>query len=335
MDDIILQCEHVCQEFVDPCMSVTTRKSRILFDVDLTVVRGEFIGLVGPSGCGKSTLLRTILGTNPPSSGRVLVDGVEVTGPNRDVGVVYQKYGLYDFFTAQQNVACGPIWDTLPMLKHLHHPLHCWKMRKEYMRLAHMWLHKLKLDGSADKFPCELSGGMQQRVAIAGALIMRPKILLLDEPFGALDEATREGLQKMLLVLYAENMEALKHGKQPPHTVVLVTHELNEAFYCCDRVIGLSRNWRDVINGKELLGPELGATKVFDKAGPTYRPDDPRNFERFSGLISDLRRVVFGQKIQDRFENVTFWDDLQNGVGAGVALDWSERNEIPDNADAR
>lgn len=324
-EDIVLQVQNLGQQF---------GSNRILYDIDLSVVRGQFVGLVGPSGCGKSTLLRAILGTDPPSDGHILVDGKEVTGPTKDVGVVYQRYDLYNFHTAEGNVATGPIWSNVSIPGRIFHPLRYLKLVRESKRKARQLLAKLKLGDAVKKYPSQLSGGMQQRVAIAQSLIMKPKILLLDEPFGALDEATREGLQHMLLVLYQDNMLALKEGRQPPHTVILVTHELNEAFYCCDRVIGLSRNWMDMVEGKQIYGRELGATKVFDKAAPIYHPDDPRNFEEFSGLISDLRRIVFGNKVQDRYEAVSFWDDLQNGVGTGVALDWSEKHEIATDADA-
>jgi NitT/TauT family transport system ATP-binding protein len=324
-NDIILHVDHVGQAFGD---------NRVLYDVDLTVVRGQFVGLVGPSGCGKSTLLRAILGTDPPSEGSVLVDGKEVTGPTKEVGVVYQSYDLYDFLTAEQNVAIGPIWTGLTIPQRILHPIRTWRFKRHIRHKARRLLEKVKLGHAMDKYPNQLSGGMKQRVAIAQSVIMEHKLLLLDEPFGALDEATREELQHMLLVLYAENMQALQDGKKPPHTVVLVTHELNEAFYCCDRVIGLSRNWMDMVDGKQVYGKDVGATKVYDKAAPTFRPGDPKNFERFAGLIADLRKIVFGDKIQDRFEAVSFWDDLQNGVGTGVALDWSERNVIPEDADA-
>jgi NitT/TauT family transport system ATP-binding protein len=317
-NDIILKVEHVCQSF---------NGKLILHDINLDVVQGEFIAIVGPSGCGKSTLLRAILGTDPITSGTISVDGKMVTGPTRDVGVVYQDYRLYDFLDVAENtwlglklsqtsipyrVFCFPAWR---------------RMRRSFEDQAIQLLARVNMEESAAKYPSELSGGMKQRVAIAQSLIMKPKILLLDEAFGALDETNRQELQKMLLVLYQENMANIKAGKDPEHTVILVTHELEEAFYCCDRVVGLSRNWRDVVDGRELTGRELGATKVFDKAGPTYRPDDSRNFEKFAGLIAELRRTVFSDKIQDRFENVTFWEDLKSGVGTGVAFEWSEKND--------
>jgi len=178
------------------------------------------------------------------------------------------------------------------------------------------------LDKALCRYPGELSGGMQQRVAIAQALIMKPKILLLDEPFGALDEATREELQDMLLDLYQDNMEAKRHGDQPPWTVVIVTHELNEAFLVSDRVIGLSRNWHQTQPPKPDTGRTLGATKVWDKCAPVYHPQDPRNFELFGQMKKELRQIVLGSGPSvERNEHVSFWSDLKEGVGTGVVME--------------
>lgn len=313
-DDIILDVKAVGQTF---------GANRVLHDINLQVVRGQFVGLVGPSGCGKSTLLRAILGTDPPGEGEVLIDGSPILTPCRDVGIVYQRYSLYEYLTAKENVAFGLKEDQTSIPFRIFRLFQWMKLRKAHLRLAEKWLKKMKLEKAVDSYPCQLSGGMQQRVAIAQALIMKPKILLLDEPFGALDEGTREELQKLLLILYQENVDAIKEGNPPPHTVILVTHELNEAFYTCDRVIGLSRNWFEKKNGSEpLLGQNLGATKIYDKAAPIYTPNDPRNFERFLPLITELRHAVFDTKgpAHDRYEHVTFWSDLDNGVGTGVSL---------------
>lgn len=322
--NIILNVQHLGQTF--------DGNKHVLYDINLQVMRGQFVGLVGPSGCGKSTLLRAILGTDPPSTGSVEIEGKPILAPCRDVGIVYQRYGLYDFLTAEENVAFGPKLDRTNIPFRIFRPLKWRRMREGHLRLARQWLKKMKLEQALASYPCQLSGGMQQRVAIAQALIMKPKILLLDEPFGALDEATREELQKLLLILYQENMDAMKEGNEPPHTVIIVTHELNEAFYVCDRVVGLSRNWTEKKDGRAVemsangdplwRGRDLGATKVYDKAAPVYSPNDPRNFERFLPLITELRNVVFNPKNtdQDRYGNVTFWSDLDRGVGTGVSL---------------
>ncbi|CAN0373038.1 unnamed protein product, partial [Ectocarpus sp. 4 AP-2014] len=168
---------------------------KVLNNVNLRVEAGQVIGLVGPSGCGKSTLLRAILGTHPPSSGEVLVGGQTMTRPSRDVGIVYQHYSLYDFLTARENVAFGPKLDQTSTPFRLFNYFGWRKLRAQHLEQADAMLKKVGLYEARDQYPAQMSGGMRQRVAIAQALIMEPRVLLLDEPFGALDEATREELQ--------------------------------------------------------------------------------------------------------------------------------------------
>jgi len=166
-------------------------------------------------------------------------------------------------------------------------------------------LKKLGLEAAAKLYPHEMSGGMRQRVAIAQALIMKPKILLLDEPFGALDEATREELQLMILRLYEENETAKKEGHEPPYTILIVTHELNEAFYVSDRVIGLSQYHKDGAEGAKI---------VYDKSAPIFHPGDPREFGIFLEQREELRRHVFDPTdLQDHEELITFWKDREKG----------------------
>lgn len=312
---IILNVEGVSQWF---------GKNRVLHDINLKVVQGQFVALVGPSGCGKSTLLRAILGTEPPKEGIVETDGEQVLGPNRNVGIVYQKYGLYRFLTVQDNVAFGPKLDETQIYHRTLMPWYWFPKKNRQHEEAKAMLEKLRLKDSGDKYPSELSGGMQQRVAIAQALVMKPKLLLLDEPFGALDESTREELQMMLLRLYQENLAAIKVGQEPPWTVIIITHELNEAFYVSDRVIGLSRNWYehgiDSVAGRKH-GEQLGATKVWDKAAPTFHPDEPKDFTRFIPMRDELKNsVLSGTASVERDTHVSFWEDLANGVGTGVAF---------------
>ena len=151
-------------------------------------------------------------------------------------------------------------------------------------------LEKVMLRGALRKYPAEMSGGMCQRVAIAQALIMKPQIILLDEPFGALDEATREELQRMLLELYLENTEARKAGEDPPYTILIVTHELNEAIYVGDRIVGLSQYW----NWKEKgIETPPGATIVYDAPAPVFEPQSEVDYTSFKQQRSDLRNAVF------------------------------------------
>lgn len=293
----------------------------VLGDVNLQVERGQFLSLVGPSGCGKSTLLRAIVGTHLPRRGRTLVfrggaaaGGTPVTGPGRDRGIVYQHYSLFPFLTAQENVAVGLMLDQTTIPFRLFQFGRWRKVRKQHLRRAADLLARLKLADAIYLYPQEMSGGMRQRVALAQALIMQPEIILLDEPFGALDEATREQLQRMLLELYAENVQARLKGEPPPHTLVIVTHELNEAIFVGDRVAGLSQYWDWKRAGFEQCP---GATIVYDKASPVFEPNDTRHFEEFAGQREEIRRVVFDPSVlQDRTEHLTYW---QSGGSNGLA----------------
>ena len=180
-------------------------------------------------------------------------------------------------------------------------PLAWRRLRQGFRRQADEMLEKVNLEEAGHLFPSEMSGGMRQRVAIAQALIMQPKILLLDEPFGALDEATREELQLMLLQLYGENLLAMEQGQRPPYTVLIVTHELNEALFVSQRVIGLSQYHP---TGRD------GATIVYDRAAPIFRPGDPRDFAKLEQQKEELRRAVFDpDDIKSHDEYVTFWED--------------------------
>jgi NitT/TauT family transport system ATP-binding protein len=176
---------------------------------------GELVTIVGPSGCGKSTLLRIIAGLKPhfpPTSGEVQVLGKHVQEAGPDRGLVDQKYSLLPHLTVLENIAFGL---RLRGVK-----------RSERLARACEWVKKVGLDGAEDKFPSELSGGMQQRVAIAATLILQPRILLMDEPFGALDPGIRLRMQELLIQLWAEQQA----------TVFLVTHSVEEAVYLGDRV---------------------------------------------------------------------------------------------------
>src|SRR5882724_4390482 len=176
---------------------------------------GELITIVGPSGCGKSTLLRSIAGLKPhfpPTKGEVLVFGKPVQEPGPDRGLVDQKYSLLPHLNVLDNIAFG-----LKLRGN---------SRSERRDRAHEWIKKVGLEGSEEKFPSELSGGMQQRVALAATLILGPRILLMDEPFGALDPGIRLRMQELLLGLWREKED----------TVFLVTHSVEEAIYLGDRV---------------------------------------------------------------------------------------------------
>lgn len=296
-------------------LSHTFGNHPVLDNINLKVLPGQIVALVGPSGCGKSTLLKAILGTDPPTSGEILTDGVPVRGPNRNVGIVYQHYCLYDFLTAEQNVSFGlKLDETSLWMRFFALPKYIAK-RREHISKSKAFLKRVGLEQACGKYPGEMSGGMRQRVAIAQAFIMRPKVVLLDEPFGALDEAMREELQLMLLRFYQENLLAKREGRRPEYTILMVTHELNEAIYVADRVVGLSRFHSE---------GNKGAAVVYDKACPVFSPEDPRDFSKFAAQREELRKAVFDdQYIKDREKYVTFWKDLSELAGSVAALSQS------------
>lgn len=277
-------------------------ETRVLNDINLRIEAGQIVAVVGPSGCGKSTLLKAILGTHPTNEGTIKADGIPITGPNRNVGMVYQHYSLYDFLTAEENVALGLKLDETS-LPYRWFAWPAWrKKRQEHLERAHEYLKRVSLQDAAKRYPSGLSGGMRQRVAIAQAMILKPKILLLDEPFGALDEATREDLQMMLLQFYQENLRAKAEGRVPEYTMLFVTHELNEALYVADRVIGLSRFHSE---------GHRGATVVYDRPCPIFKPEDPRDFSRLLEQKEELRNAVFDPEyIKHHSEYVSFWDEI-------------------------
>nr|WP_234934176.1 ABC transporter ATP-binding protein [Agrobacterium vitis] len=189
----------------------------ILRDINLDIRRGEFVCVVGPSGCGKTTLLRLLSGLHQPTTGTVSIDGQKVTEPRPDIAFVFQDYGkaLLPWRTAAGNVSLA--------LESLGVP------KAERPDRINALLAKVGLAGQAEKFPAQMSGGMQQRLQIARCLAQQPAVLLMDEPFGALDAMTRQHLQDEVLSLVA----------QSGATVFFVTHDLEEAIYLGDRVIGL------------------------------------------------------------------------------------------------
>ncbi len=204
---------------------------------------GEFISVLGPSGCGKSTILRQIAGLSPqhpPTTGSVKVDGIEVKGPGADRGMVFQDYTSFDHRTVLDNVAFG---------------LECRGVgKKERYEQARMWIDKvgLSVKDDSDKYPHQLSGGMRQRVAIARTLILRPRIILMDEPFGALDPATRMLMQDNLVSLWRE-LEA---------TVFLVTHSIEEAVYLGDRIFILSSSPGTILREMSVPPPDRPAKEM-------------------------------------------------------------------------
>ena len=215
----------------------------VSFSVDDLAGHGEFISVLGPSGCGKSTILRMIAGLepqHPATTGEVLVGGQPVLGPGPDRGMVFQDYTSFDNRTVLDNVAFG---------------LECRGVStSERHEQARQWIGKvgLNVDSDADKFPHELSGGMRQRVAIARTLILRPRIILMDEPFGALDPHTRMQMQDLLVGLWRE-VQA---------TVFFVTHSIEESVYLGDRVFILSRSPGTLLHQIKVEPPDRPALQM-------------------------------------------------------------------------
>jgi len=190
--------------------------TRALEPANLTIGNNDFVTILGPSGCGKSTLLRIVAGLDRPTSGRVVLDGREVTGPGADRGMVFQSYTLFPWLTVRENIAFGLRERGVS--------------EAERNKIADAFIRQVGLTGFENHWPKQLSGGMQQRTAIARALANDPKILLLDEPFGALDNQTRALMQEMLLGIWERDQK----------TVLFVTHDIEEAIFLGSRVIVMS-----------------------------------------------------------------------------------------------
>jgi ABC-type nitrate/sulfonate/bicarbonate transport system ATPase subunit len=187
-----------------------------LQSTDFSVDENDFITILGPSGCGKSTLLRMVAGLDTPTSGSIALDGRPVYGPGADRGMVFQSYTLFPWLTVLDNVCFGLRERGMP--------------REQQLDIANAFIGKVGLSGFARHYPKQLSGGMQQRVALARALANDPRILLMDEPFGALDHQTRELMQELLLGIWEAERK----------TVLFVTHDIDEAIFMGTRVVVMS-----------------------------------------------------------------------------------------------
>jgi NitT/TauT family transport system ATP-binding protein len=219
----VVEFRHVTKTYNAGGPNEFTAIRDVTFEVADIYEKGEFVGILGPSGCGKSTILRLIAGLrpqHPATSGEVLVFGRPVDGPGPDRGMVFQDYTSFDHRSVLDNVAFGLECQRVP--------------RKIRYELARKWIGHVGLSVENDqyKYPHELSGGMRQRVAIAQTLVLRPRIILMDEPFGALDPMTRMNMQDLLLNLWRETQA----------TVFFVTHSIEEAVFLSDRIYVLSNS---------------------------------------------------------------------------------------------
>ena len=240
---VTLEVKGLGKEFETPGGTITALK-----DVNFKTHKREFVTVIGPSGCGKSTLIRILAGLEAPSSGAVLLDGKEVRGPGPDRGMVFQGYTLFPWLTVKKNVMFG-----------LMQSGHAREIAEEEAR---QWIDLVGLTKFADSYPHQLSGGMKQRVAIARALANQPRILLMDEPFGALDAQTRAKMQAYLMEIW-QNIDI---------TILFITHDLDEAIYLADRILVLKAHPGEVQelievpvpqprSPDQLLSPEFLATK--------------------------------------------------------------------------
>lgn len=235
---------------------------KALADIELTIQNGEFVSVIGPSGCGKSTLLEIIAGLQPASRGQVLVDGVPVLAPSRRIGVVFQDSSLFPWRTVLENVELG-----LELQG---------KSKAARRDLARKYIDLVNLQGFEHRYPHQLSGGMRQRIGLARTLINDPKVLLMDEPFGAVDHLTRIQLQDELLSIWEKDKK----------TVVFITHDVSEAIYLSTRVVllsarpgrirnihGIPLHTRQDRNNMELIkiAEEIYGELNYDK--PTDEPD--------------------------------------------------------------
>ncbi|HUG54927.1 MAG TPA: ABC transporter ATP-binding protein [Vicinamibacteria bacterium] len=254
----VLELRKVGKSFVDP----DGRVFQAIRDVDLTIrdepEAGEFRVFLGPSGCGKSTILNIVAGLFPPTTGEALLRGRPIPGPGPDRGMVFQSYSSYPWLTVLDNVAFGLMLRGVP--------------RREREATARTWIKKVGLEGHEKKYPRQLSGGMRQRVAIARTLAARPQIILMDEPFGALDVQTRLGMQNLVNALW-EEIEG---------TILFVTHDIAEAVYLADTIHILSAGPGTIVDEVKV---DL----------PLHRTEDLKNTARFR----ELETVVL-DKIRDQ-----------------------------------
>jgi NitT/TauT family transport system ATP-binding protein len=240
----VMQVKNLSRVFHSRAGDVTA-----LHDINFEVRRREFICVIGQSGCGKSTLIRILAGLDDPTSGQVLLDGKQVTGPGPDRGMVFQGYTLFPWLSVKRNVMFGMLAKGISTMK--------------ADADARMWIEMVGLTPFIDAYPHQLSGGMKQRVAIARALANQPRILLMDEPFGALDAQTRCSMQTYLKQIW-QNVDV---------TILFITHDLEEAVYLDDRIIVLGArpgHIKEIINvplsqprtNEVFLDPYFIATKA-------------------------------------------------------------------------
>jgi sulfonate transport system ATP-binding protein len=252
----VLKVEHLSKQF-----AIKTETMNALEDINLDIKNGEFISIVGPSGCGKSTFLRIVSNLESITSGSVSIDGEEISGPSNKMKMIFQESRLFPWLTIEKNIDFV-LPDTLS--------------KSEKSSLIDEYLELVGLKNFKKAVPSQLSGGMQQRVSIARALVTKPEILLLDEPFGALDAFTRMNLQSELLRIWRE-----QHN-----TMILVTHDIDEAIYLSDRII--------------IMSARPGKIKAI----VDVKMDHPRDRSSYSFL--EIRKKILGYFIEKPDEKIEY-----------------------------
>jgi NitT/TauT family transport system ATP-binding protein len=252
---------------VDKIFGPSAGGVKVLDDINLEIAEKEFVAIVGPSGCGKTTCLRMVAGFEPPTSGEVSVNGRVVTAPGPDRAVVFQQFALFPWKTVRDNIDLGLRNKNLPKAE-----------RDERIAAA---LRLMNLESHADAFPHQLSGGMQQRVAIARAYVLDPEVLLMDEPFGALDAQTRVVMQEELVRLARVN----------PRTVLFITHAVEEAVYLADRVAIMTRRPGRI---KEVL--DIRKVREAENWDRMTRIEDVMDLESFVHLRTQIWKSLREEK---------------------------------------
>lgn len=276
---VILQVEGLCKTFASPQGPVTA-----LRNIDFKTHRREFVCVIGPSGCGKSTLIRILAGLEEQTGGEVLLDGKAVRGPGPDRGMVFQAYTLFPWLTVKKNVMFG-----------------LERSGKDHNTAeseARTWIDLVGLAKFENSYPHQLSGGMKQRVAIARALANQPRILLMDEPFGALDAQTRSRMQGYLLDIW-KNIDV---------TILFITHDLDEAIYLADRILVLKAHPGEVQelievpvphprSPEQMLSPEFLATKARLEA--LIHPPEEEGVGLSEDHLNMVRMVPLDDEVSD------------------------------------
>jgi NitT/TauT family transport system ATP-binding protein len=241
----MLKIQSVMKKFVDQSASGDNNSLIVLDHIDLSVPRNQFVSLLGPSGCGKTTLLRIVAGLVEASAGEIILDGARITGPGMDRSLVFQNYGLLPWRTVMGNVELGLELRGIP--------------KRKRRLTCQDYIDRVGLSGFEGHYPHQISGGMQQRTALARAFSKQPKVLLMDEPFAAVDMQTREVLQEELLTIW-NTMKT---------TVLFVTHSIEEAIYLGDRVVVMSAHPGQIVADilTELPRPrgDIKSTTRFDQ----------------------------------------------------------------------